>query len=85
MAAADYCEQWDLPRTMCAHCRGNPGDDIPRPNGTVDERLASARRAGPFPARYQGRCAEDCGEPIEVGDLIVGVEGTNYAHWACAT
>lgn len=39
-----------------------------------------------FEAMYPGRCAGDCGKPIEVGDLIQRTdEGGDYVHHGCAT
>lgn len=67
---SDYCEHYDMPASMCAHCRGN--------NKTVEEQVAAdtvRQRArltvnDPrwFPAQYPGVCA--CGTPFGPGTLI---------------
>ncbi len=73
------CDKSDLSESMCAHCRGNIGEDLPHPG----ERTKRYDRTPTFPARYWGTCSEDCGDPIEPGDMIVGIEGSSYAHAHC--
>lgn len=37
----------------------------------------------PFPARYRGRCAAECGQPIEVDDQVQFVDD-ELVHHDCA-
>lgn len=36
-----------------------------------------------FPARYRGRCAAECGDPIGVGDLVTYLDD-ELVHDSCA-
>lgn len=36
----------------------------------------------PFPARYDGKCAVECGSRIHAGDMVQYVEG-QLAHHGC--
>lgn len=66
----DYCELYDMPASMCSHCRGN--------NKTVEEQAVAdtaklraklkTTGRGWFPASYPGVCA--CGTSFGPGTLI---------------
>lgn len=65
--ATDRCELTDLPREMCAHCKGVEAEDP-----TVDYRLE-----GVFTAKYNGTCGIDDDHGIVKGDEISRVMPTD--------
>jgi hypothetical protein len=71
----ERCEKTDLPVGTCGGscCRPDLAPAVELP--TIVAR---------FTAVYPGRCAADCGEPIEVGRTIVRTDAGTYAHEACA-
>lgn len=69
------CPVTELLRDQCAHCRPAPARPAPADEGEYGR---------PFTATYGGYCAEECGEHIQVGDVIVArTDGAGYAHEGC--
>jgi hypothetical protein len=44
--------------------------------------MALQRASGGFPAQYSGHCPE-CGERIEIGDMLIRTPNDSYSHAAC--
>jgi hypothetical protein len=68
--AEDYCELYDMPASMCAHCRGNKSAEEMAEVETLALRaqlLATDHRW--FASQFPGRCAK-CGLPFQPEALI---------------
>lgn len=65
----------------CTLCKTGPKGAFPRPHSSTA--TGPDDDIGPvFAAKYPGRCAMDCGEPIAEGDAIRAYDGS-YVHAEC--
>jgi hypothetical protein len=70
------CGLWDLPMSMCAHCR-----DVILPEPSDDVRVVQV-----FSAKYDSRCYVEPAHPITAGEdigLLVSKETDERVGYAC--
>lgn len=74
----EWCEFSDLPKSQCAHCKGVDLDgEIAKVANSDDPRPLLGKVVA---AKFQGTCPE-CGDPIDIGDMIAKAEGDPEGPW----